>query len=190
MTDSPDSIEYFPERRRTDSSAIAIAVFLAPLFVAMGLAIVSPDLALPGAALTAFGMWLRKRRQRSKPHAVICVRNSRIRVTDANAKVVVDASFDDLLKVSLDTKSVQRVQESMRSGVPELRFMDAVVAPEIDVSRIEIETLDGSYFLTEHHVSNMDAVEWLGRIRRLLRKKGWVPEDEDHLTESEPSTSG
>jgi len=33
-------------------------------------------------------------------------------------------------------------------------------------------------FLTEEHVSHLEANEWFSKIRRLLRKNGWTPLDE------------
>lgn len=179
MTDSPNSLEYFPERRGTESSAVAMYILIAPLMVAILISFFSPTLAWPGAGLTAIWMLLRRRRQRTTPHAVLRVLNSRLTVADATSKVVLDIPLEDLLNVSLDTKTIQKVQENMRSGVPDLRFIDSTVSPGIDVSRIELETLDhGSHFLTEKHISNTDAVEWFGRIRKFLRTNGWVPEDE------------
>jgi hypothetical protein len=80
--------------------------------------------------------------------------------------------------VSLDSKTIQRVQENAGHAIPALRFVEPVVGPPIDESRIVFDTADGPVLLTENFTSNIDATDWFGKIRRYLRQQGWVPEDE------------
>src|SRR5262249_8410260 len=82
----------------------------------------------------------------------------------------------DLRDVILDTKTIRRVQES-QSAVPQVRFIETRVGPEIDTARIVL-VARSEVRLTEAYLAHMDSVEWLGKIRVFLRKHGWVPEDE------------
>ena len=91
----------------------------------------------------------------------------------------------DLTDVTLDGKSIQRVEDG-GSAIPAMRFIDSKVGPEVDIARIVLVRDDlPDLPLTEEHVAHMDATEWLGKIRVFLRKHGWVPEDES-ATLSEP----
>ncbi len=96
----------------------------------------------------------------------------------ARSAELLNVPLDALLEVSLDTKTIQRVQENVSSGIPDLRFVDSRVGPEIDTSRIELVLGKHSIFLTDEYLSSTDATDWFGKIRRFLRKNGWVPRDE------------
>jgi hypothetical protein len=176
---TPGTLEYFPAHRGADSSVVAWTVFVLPLLVAAFLAVAgAQDFALVGAAATALFMWLRKRRQRKRPQAVLHVENGRLRVQGADGHEVLNVTLEELHDVTLDTKTIQRVQENLRSGMPDVRFIDSTVRPEADVSRVELKTSSTSIFLTEDHLSSTDTTEWLGTIRRFLRANAWVPEKE------------
>jgi hypothetical protein len=173
------TLEYLPAHRGSDSSAAVAFIFVLPLLVAAVLAIVGArDFALPGAAVTALFMWIRMRRRRNRPQAVLRIEDGRLRVYGADSQELLNVALDQLDNVTLDTRTIQRVQENLRSGMPDIRFIDSTVRPESDISRIELKTSDASVFLSEEHFSSSDATEWLGTIRRFLRANGWVPQSE------------
>jgi hypothetical protein len=173
------TLEYLPAHRRSDSSATAAFIFVLPLLVAAVLAIVgAQDFALLGAAATALFMWIRMRRRRNRPEAVLRIENGRLRAYGADSHELLNIALDQLDDVTLDTRTIQRVQENLRSGMPDIRFIDSTVRPESDISRIELKTPDASVFLSEEHFSSSDTTEWLGTIRRFLRANGWAPQGE------------
>jgi hypothetical protein len=136
-----------------------------------------PSLALPAMVLAAVAMFVIPRLNRRTPHATLRVERRALRLTGAAFEDPLSIELTDLLNVSLDTKTVQHVEESP-GPVPALRFINATVGPAVDTARIELVTADGPIYLTEHRTSHLDATEWLSAIRRFLRKNGWVPEDE------------
>ncbi|HEX6272749.1 MAG TPA: hypothetical protein VFZ53_06915 [Polyangiaceae bacterium] len=171
-----DVLHYLPEAQRTRSSAIAIYTLMAPLFAGMAVAAFGyGEVALPTIFVTALAMYLYRRHDRSTPYITLQVTSGVLHLK-GRGHPGATIRLEDLHDVSLDSKSVERVQEA--GPMPELRFINSTVAPAVDESRIELETRDGSVFLTEHRVSNLDASEWSNKIRRFLRKNGWVPEDE------------
>lgn len=174
----PTALEYFPEVPRTDSSAQAWFVYAMPLLVVVVISMFYPPGALLGGAFAFFLLWLRKRAAKKLPHARLEIREGRFLVFDRKEHPIVDVPLDGLLEVSLDTKTIQKVQENLSSGMPELRFVDSRVGPGIDNSRIEFVTSSSTTPLTEFYTSSIDANEWFSKIRRLLRKNGWVPLDE------------
>ncbi len=176
---STNVLEYFPARRGTDSSAVAIYALFGPLIIAVFLAELGfGNLALFGAVAFWIFLWNRHRQRKHRPQAVLRIHGGRLRVFDARERLMVDTSLDELLNVALDTKTIQSVQENSGSAVPGLRFIDSVVQAPVDISRIELVTEDGSFFLTEDHLPSIDTTEWFGKIRKLLRRNGWVPADE------------
>jgi hypothetical protein len=171
-------LQYFPEERSIDSSAVGVYFIALPALVGIVIAAIGlPELAIPGVFAAAAVLWYRSRRAVS-PHAVLEIEASRLRVTRGESELLLDVPLEELLDVSLDSKTIQRVQENAGHAMPELRFVDPVVGPPIEESRIVFETLDGSVLLNENFTSNIDATDWFGKIRRYLRKNGWVPEDE------------
>src|SRR5262249_7409733 len=116
-------------------------VFALPLLVASLLAVTgAQNLALPGGAATALLMWLRRRRLRKRPQAVLHVDNGRLRVHGVDTREHLNVPLDEVLNVMLDTKTIQRVQENLSSGMPDIRYIDSAVRPETDVSRVELRT--------------------------------------------------
>ena len=114
-------------------------------------------------------------------------------------KVLARTRLQDLRNVSLDTKSIRKVEPG-RDVVPAVQFINNQVGPEIDVARILLEirgngpatqseaerrTLEGESHprmstirLTEAFLAHTDSVEWVSKIRVFLRSHGWLPEDE------------
>ncbi len=173
--EEPRVLEYFPEKQRTDSSAIAWFQFVFPLLVGAMLLAVLPSWALPGAVAAALCLWWWRRQRKKLPHMTLRIESGSLTVHNAHGTVVFDATLDELDDVMLDTKTIERVQENMSSGMPMTRFVDSTVGPSIDTSRIELISDDVVTRLTEEYTSNIDATEWFSKIRRFLRKGGWVP---------------
>jgi hypothetical protein len=126
------------------------------------------------------GAWLywRRRKRRSTPQVLFEVIGDRLTLTDRKGQTILDARILDISDVTLDTRTIQKVQENLSSGMPELRFIDARVGPGIDEARIEIRCGDRVLPLTEQRTSHIDASDWFAKIRRFLRRNGWVPLDE------------
>ncbi len=175
----PGVLEYFPEQPNFGSSIEAWYVFVSPVFVTLGIAVfIGADWALPGGLLTALFVWSRRRRRRKIAHATFRLSGARLVVTLGTGRELLSVALDELENVRLDTKTIEKVQENMSSGMPQLRYLDSRVGPAIDTSRIELVTAHEVVVLTEHYTSNIDAMEWLAKIRRYLRKNGWQPADE------------
>lgn len=176
--ESSTRLEYFPEGRRIESSAVAWYVFIAPFFVVVVVGLVERRLAWPAGLITAVWLYFPGRKRRRAPHVVLEAIDGRLIVTDKKGSRILDVSMDEVTNVTLDTRTIQKVQENLSSGMPELRFIDARVGPGIDEARIEIRCGDRVVPLTEQRTSHIDASDWFGKIRRFLRKNGWVPLDE------------
>jgi len=82
----------------------------------------------------------------------------------------------DLEDVSLDTKSIRKVEPGQTSAL----HLTSSVGPEIDVGRIVFH-VDGRppLHLTDAFLPHSEVVEWTGRIRSFLRAQGWTPADEN-----------
>jgi hypothetical protein len=172
------TLRYFPEQRGIDSSVVGVYFILVPAMVGVVIAVIGlPELSIPGVFAAVAVLWYRSRSP-TTPHAVLEVEASQLRVVRGESELLLEVPLEELLDVSLDSKTIQRVQENAGHPMPELRFVQPVVGPPIDESRIVFETLDGPVLLNENFTSNIDATEWFGKIRRYLRKNGWVPEDE------------
>lgn len=171
--------DYFVEPGGTRSSAIGIYVLISPLLVAMLFGLVGlSEYALPAGALTAAGMWWHRRRAKTLPRAKLFIEGSRLRVVDRSSRELVNVLLSDLSEVELDTKTIQRVQESMSAGVPELRFLNSKVGSATDVARIVLITRELDVPLTAEQHSHSYAIEAFGQIRRFLRQHGWLPQGE------------
>lgn len=172
-------LEYFPEGSRHTSSVAAYYGLLLPLFVGMGVAMLarSAPAGLVAALGTAGWKYWQRRRARSTPRAVLRVLRGRLHLSGAAFVQPVACDLNQLLDVYLDTKTIQRVQENA-GAVPDLRFINATVGGEQDTARIALELEHETFLLTEERLSHTDANEWFGKIRRFLRRHGWVPEDE------------
>lgn len=173
----PTSLDYVPEAKRATSSAVIGPTAMVPLMVAVGVAIAGfPYLSIPVGIAVSVGMIVARRKAATIPVATLRVEKGTLSVA-LGAAAPREMALHRLLDVALDTKTVERVQEAT-SGFPELRFIDATVMPPVDEARIELVLKDESIFLSDDYTSHLDATEWFGKIRRFLRKNGWVPEDE------------
>lgn len=175
----PDNVlAYFPEALQQRGSIGVYAIF-GPFFCLAAVAGLSGSLglgALAFVACLAYVLW-KRRRLKTVPRAVFTVQGSALTLSGDGFRNPRTIELADLLEVYLDTKTIQRVQESP-GPIPDLRFINATVSGEHDSSRIGLELEHETLFLTEERVSHTDANEWFSKIRRFLRKHGWVPEDE------------
>ena len=130
---------------------------------------------------TAVGFW-RWRHAREVAGLLFRVEDGLLVVSVRGTNVVVARTrLVDLRNVSLDTKSIRKVEPG-RDVVPAVQFINTQVGPEIDVARILLEIDSGhvpsTIRLTEAFLAHTDSVEWVGKIRVFLRSHGWLPEDE------------
>jgi len=171
-------LAYFPEAPRYRSS-IAVYALFSPLFAFAGVAVVTGSAGLGAVALLGTAGWFywKRRRYKTVPRAVFTMRDGMLVLSGAAFPLPRTLPLTELLDVYLDTKAIQRVQESA-GPVPDLRFLNSTVGGEQDTARIALELENETYFLTEERVSHTDANDWFSKIRRFLRKHGWVPEDE------------
>lgn len=171
-------LPYVPERPHVRSAVIIGPLSAIPIGAGVLVALAGfPAFSLPAMVAVAIWMYRRHKRVATTPTYTLRVEGGNLHIHAAGARVPRTVRLDDLLEVSLDSKTVERLQEAS-GGFPELRFINSTIAPPVENARIELELLDESIFLTEHHTSYLDASEWFGKIRRFLRKNGWVPEDE------------
>jgi len=180
------ALDYFPEAKRHTSSAAAWYGLIAPIFT---FALVAGVTGSAGWGFLGFcapvGWWYwQRRRAKVVPRATFRVLQGRLHLAGPAFPMPVTANLDELLDVYLDTETIQRVQE--RPGpVPELRFINATVGGELDTARVALEFQRETFFLTKERVSHLDSSEWSGKIRRFLRKHGWVPEDERKTSQNQ-----
>jgi hypothetical protein len=161
------------------------------VIVGMVLGIAAAAVGMPelGAALlagaAALGVW-RWRRAPGVAGLLLRVENGELVVTDRGARrVVVRTRLVDLRNVTLDTKSIRKVEPG-RDVVPAVQFIASQIGPEIDVARIVLDVAGRSPTrLSESFLAHTDSVDWIGKIRVFLRSHGWLPEDE-RLRLSEP----
>ena len=180
-SEAETELRYFPEGKRHSSSMTAYWGMLAPAFVGGGVAALTHSVPWGLAAAGATILYARWKRQRERvvPRAVLQVVDGKLRLSGPAFQVSRTYPLEDLLDVYLDTRTIQRVQENTSSGgFPELRFINSTVGAEVDIARVALELKDETLFLTEEQVSHLDASEWSNKIRRFLRRNGWLPEDE------------
>jgi hypothetical protein len=154
-------------------------MFIYGLMAALFVAYIEPKWSIPAAGLVAVFIWYIARGQRKQPGATLSVEDSLLVVVDAAGHELLHVPLDELEEVALDTKTIQRVQESITSGgIPDIRSIHSPIGPGIDNSRIELITANEVIPLTDHYTSSIDATDWFSKIRRFLRKNGWTPLDE------------
>jgi hypothetical protein len=176
---------------REDRKKPALAVFQlfsVPAIVGAALSVATtPTIALVGMIASAGGLvwWWRRA---PIDGAVLRVDDGDLCVFAHGAKAPrARVPLRDLVNVSLDTRTIQPVQDGA-SAIPAMRFLDAQVGPEVDKARIVLVRRElAPIFLGEAYGAHMDASEWLGKIRVFLRKHGWVPEDERDPESAPPS---
>jgi hypothetical protein len=139
-----------------------------------------------GSAAVMVWLW----RRPSKAGTVLRIYKGELRVLSMEAHQLTDPfPLADLLDVTLDSKTIQPVQDG-GSAIPAMRFIDSRVSPEVDTARIVLVGRDREPVpLTKAYLAHMDATEWLGKIRVFLRKHQWVPEDEREGTEKDVGTT-
>lgn len=173
----PDELAYHPEERHSSSSAVAMAVFLWPLLIGIAFAVIGlPELSLPAVLVFGAAAYFSARRRRRRAHAVLRVADGLLYLTGSGVPDI-NLPLDKLLDVRLDTKTIQPVMETP-GPVPSLRFINSRVGGDVDIARIELVRRDDSIFLTSDYLSHTDSSDWAGKIRRFLRKHGWLPADE------------
>lgn len=173
----PRELAYFPEQRHSSSSAVAMTIFLWPLLAGIAFAVIGiPQLSLPAMLAVGVFMYVKVRRGRSRPRVVLRVEDGVLRLT---GPFVADIALplEKLLDVRLDIKTIKPVMETP-GPVPAARFINSRVGGEVDRARIELVRRDDSILLTDEYLSHTDSSEWSGKIRRFLRKHGWLPADE------------
>ena len=177
-------LEYRPEHVRHHSAATPLYVFIAPVLVALFFAFIDATWSITGAALTAVALWYVARRRQKPQGARLKIVDSRLLVVDAAGTELLDIPLHELEDVTLDTKTVQRVQLGISTGgVPQHTYQDGRAGAGIDNSRIELVTSKDVIALTEYYTSNIDATDWFSKIRSFLRKNGWTPLDERERTD-------
>lgn len=177
--EAANELAYFPEGKRPTSSVTAIYALLMPMLAAVACAMVfnSGAMGLLGGGLAIAWTYWQRRRAKVVPRARLRVDAGVLHLSGAAFPSELAVPLEQLLDVYLDTKTIQRVQENP-GPIPDLRFINATVGGEIDTARIALELQTETHFLTVEHVSHTDANEWFSKIRRFLRRQGWVPEDE------------
>ncbi len=172
--------------RRGTSGFLTFQIFTLPLVVGAVLgALTPPPVALGGFLLSVVGCFVWWKRA---PHAgtvMLRVDGDALLLLSANGKRETARFALKDVDVTLDTKTIQRVQEG-DSAIPAMRLIDARVGPEVDTARILIEGGGKKVPLSSDHVAHMEASEHFGKIRVFLRKHGWVPHDE---RDAPPSSS-
>jgi hypothetical protein len=180
--DSINELSYFPETERHSSSIAAIFAAGTPMLFGAAVGLISGSGRLALGAITLGGAWAiwKRRRIQIVPRAKLRIEGDTLHLSGAAFKVPISVPLRDLLDVYLDTKTIQRVQENP-GPIPDLRFLNSTVSAEMDTARIALELERETFFLTEQRVSHTDANEGFSKIRRFLRRHGWVPEDERAL---------
>ena len=177
--DVSSELSYFPEAERHSSSVTAMYALFMPVLSASAASAVfrSGRVGLLAAGVSLGWVYWKRRRAKVVPRAKLRVDNDVLHLSGPAFSPPISLQLGQLLDVYLDTKTIQRVQENP-GPIPDVRFINATVSGEMDTARIGLELENETYFLTERRVSHTDANEWFSKIRRFLRKHGWVPADE------------
>ncbi len=177
--DAASELSYFPEGERHGSSFVGFGAILLPMLggAAVALLFGSAPVTLLVAGLVIGWIYWKQRQLRVVPRAKLRVEDDVLHLSGPAFLPRRSLQLSELLDVYLDTKTIQRLQRNM-GPTPNLRVFDATVSDEMDTARIALELENETLFLTEQRVSHTDANEWFSKIRRFLRKHGWVPDDE------------
>ncbi len=172
-------LRYFPERQRLGTPSAMWFTLLIPAIATLVIGFMAGIGwgAVGGLGVVAY-LWVEHRRTKPQAQATFRVDGGRIVVTNAAGWNVLDASFEELEDVVLDTKTVQKFREDTSGGFFDARAIHVRMEAPIDNSRIELVTAREAIPLTEHHTSSIDATDWLVKFRRFLRDHGWRPHDE------------
>ena len=156
-----------------------LQLFALPMTVGVILAMIATPTAaivgMIGAVVCMVWLW----RRPSGEGTILRVNNGELCLLARQGREIAEPfPLADLLDVTLDSKTIQPVQDG-GSAIPAMRFIDSKVSPEVDVARIVLVARGRDPVpLTKAHLAHMDATEWRGKIRVFLRKQQWVPEDE------------
>ena len=164
---------------RASSEVTMFKMFTVPLVATLAGAFINSVAFAGGAALgLGYAVWLwRTRHDVGGAQLDVDGRTLLVRL-DGPRSDPKRIALDDLLNVSLDSKSFSPVQEGS-AMIPGTRFIDQKSGDEIEESRIVLSSRgEPDLPLTEARGSYSEAIEWLGKIRTFLRKNGWIPEDE------------
>jgi hypothetical protein len=165
----PNVLEYFPEER--DEYPTYRLVVIAPIIAALAVGFYERTWIIPSAAAAAIAAWIYSRAQRKRPAARLAIDGSRLLVTAASGRELMNVSLDDLEAVGLDMRTTQPVFQERTAAS---RAGPYRVGPARDTFRIELVTADRAVSLTEFYTSSIDAEQWLSEIVKFLRKNGWV----------------
>jgi hypothetical protein len=100
----------------------------------------------------------------------VVVRRSRVRLAHLPLGALED--------VRLDTKTHARADRGA-GAIGALHFHGEAGSREVNLARIVlVDQRGGETLLGEDWLAHVDAIEWLGTIRKFLRTHGWVPVDE------------
>lgn len=181
---TPDELVYEWELRggaQVTLREVAASVVAYGIAGAIGSRLESGGLAVVIALAVTGTLALRARRAWAREAVVLRVEDGALLVRDRGARAVKARIALRDLDVTLDTKTIRRVEEG-RSAIPGVRYLDTRVGPEIDVSRIVlVERADDGereLALSEPYLAHLHATEGFGKIRVFLRRHGWVPTDE------------
>ncbi len=136
-------------------------------------------------ASAALGVWW-WRRPASDGFLLTVEKGALVVARSRGARPIATLPLETLRNVSLDIKTIQRVEEG-GSAIPAMRVLDSRVGVEVDTSRIVLQGEGPAVPLGNLYIAHMDATEWLGKIRVFLRKNGWVPADERSEGPSTPA---
>jgi len=175
----PHELLYFSQDTERNSTAAIGFVFLLPLCAYAAVQVLTDSVALGVCAAGATIAWplIQQRRSKSRPRATFRIEGELLLLSGAAFPVPRRVELRHLEEVYLDTKTIQRLREAP-NPVPQLRFLNQTVGGEQDVSRIALEFANDTVFLTDERISHLEANESFAKIRRFLRKNGWIPLDE------------
>lgn len=176
LASSPRELVYDAvDRASSQSSAVVLFRIVGlPVLVAMVLSIfLDPRTVAVGIVVAfAYGIWANRRKHE---RAKLRIDGGRLLV-ERKASKPKELLLAALRNVELDIKKIRRVQEG--GAIPDVRFVNSTVGPEVDTARIVLVTDAGRIWLSDAYLAHIDAVESLGKIRVFLRESGWTPEDE------------
>jgi hypothetical protein len=175
----PTMLAYHPQRRGDGSSMKGwFTAILPSLLAGVGVGVLGAgELVVPTMLGTGLGLWVVRKRAKAKPAAVLHLAGHTLRAVGPTGREIMEVHLDDLVDLTLDTKTIEMVQES--SGpVPELMYVNSTVGPALDTSRIQLVTRrTGTVPLTTDFMPHSDSLEWRGKMRQFLRKHGWEPDE-------------
>jgi hypothetical protein len=174
----PHTVVYVPAFQKRVSGVAALQMVGLPPVVGALLALLHPNAGLVGLVGTVVALlWWWKRPP--VPAAILSIEEGDlvVRRSGDRARASIRWPLRDVRDVVLETKSIQPIGDG-GSPIPGVRTLDPSIGPEIETARIVLVGPQRRVRLTEEYFAHMDSSEWLGKIRVMLRKHGWVPEDE------------